>query len=43
MSSLNSFTRYGLYIPSSPSSNLDKFHTDYIESQGHFLQRDISA
>ena len=43
MSSLNSFTRYGLCIPSSPSSNLDNFYTNYIGSQGHILQRDISA
>ena len=28
---------------SSPSSNLDNFHADYIGLQGHFLQRDISA
>ena len=43
MSSLNSFTRYGLCIPSSPSPNLDNFRADYICSQGHSLQRDISA
>ena len=43
MSSLNSFTRYGLCIPSSPSPNLDNFYVDYICSQGHSLQIDISA
>ena len=25
------------------ASNIDNFHADYIGSQGHFLQRDISA
>jgi len=43
MSSLNYFTGYGLCFPSSPSSILDKFHANYIGSQGDFLQRDISA
>lgn len=32
-----------LCIQSFRASNIDNFHADYMNSQGHFLQRDISA